>query len=742
MAAIIKIQIETSGGLDAVKKDLNDLSKTAEQSGGGFNALSEIAVGALRKIGELGIGLVLKGFEALGSAVADGIADAQKNVQIQAQTAAVLKSTGNAAGRTTEQIADYASSLSDAAGTSLFGDDQIQESTNLLLTFTNIKDTTLDAATAISVDMAQALGGEPKDAAIQLGKALNDPIKGITALTRVGVTFSEEQKAQIKVMQESGDTAGAQAIILAELNKEFGGSAAAAADATGGWSEFNGRMGEAKEALGAALLPLLGQLAGVLLDTVLPAIEGLAARFGPFVESLQPAIATLTGFIGGLLASFADTSPLDAFTAASTTLGTFWSTTLKPAFDAVWTVLQTQVMPILNDLGTIIGAVLAADVQILAGLWTDVLVPAVRMLWELLTTVVLPVVAALAGWLKDNLPGAIQTVTNFLTGTLFPALNTIYTFISTNVIPILALAAQWLIANVPAAIQKTTDFFKNTLLPALDAIWSFIKDNVIPIITTLATSVFSALNAGVTTVTNFWKNTLLPALTEVWEFINGSIIPILTTLASVAIAALSVAVAALGAVWRTVLLPAITAIYEFINGSIIPIFKTLVDSHIAGLKAGFTTLSSFLAETVVPAFTKVYNVVSSTLSPAMATFNGVLSGMSGFFGNIADAVSGLIGWLNNLADKWNSMKPPDWVTGQSPPPMAEWFDYIAASVRNVTAELPALQMNLAATMPAASGISNSSVSNARSFTYAPQYSGVGAMEGPMDLALATSLAGV
>jgi phage-related minor tail protein len=226
----------------------------------------------------------------LAGAVSDGIADAQENAKIQAQTASVLKSTGNAAGRTAEQIADYASSLSDAAGASLFGDDQIQQSENLLLTFTNIKGASLDAATAISVDMAQALGGAPKDSAIQLGKALNDPIKGITALTRVGVTFTDEQKAQIQAMQEAGDMAGAQGVILAELNKEFGGSAKAAADATGGWSEFNGRMGEAKEALGTALLPLLSQLAGVLLDTVLPVVEQAAAAFGPFVASLQPLI--------------------------------------------------------------------------------------------------------------------------------------------------------------------------------------------------------------------------------------------------------------------------------------------------------------------------------------------------------------------------------------------------------------------------------------------------------------------
>ncbi len=443
MAAVISIRVETSGGIEDVKKDVEDLGKTAEKSGGGFSAMQEVATGALRAIGEGLVGLAVKGFGALSDAVTDGIADAKQNAQIQAQTAQVIKSTGEAAGKTTEQVAAYASSLSDAAGKSLFGDDQIQQSTNLLLTFTNIKGATLDAATAISVDMAQALGGAPKDAAIQLGKALNDPVKGITALTRVGVTFTDEQKATIQAMQEAGDTAGAQAIILAELNKEFGGSAEAAAQATGGWSEFNGRMGEAKEALGAAVLPLLSQLAGILLDTVVPAIEGMAAAFGPFVANLQstlaPALATLGGYISGLVEDFTDaqgattsfigdlsymmdtitgtTADIGPFQIAFESISAFITDTLVPAFQEVWRVIQTQVWPILQDLATALLPLVGAAIQILAGFWNDVLAPALRNAWTILTTVILPILAALAGWLKDNLPGAIQATADFLTET-------------------------------------------------------------------------------------------------------------------------------------------------------------------------------------------------------------------------------------------------------------------------------------------------------------------------------------
>src|SRR3954464_12134404 len=118
MAAVIRIEVQTTGGLDAVKKDVDDLGQHAKDSGGGFNALQEVATGALRAVGEAITGFAIKGFEMLAGAVQDGIADAQKNAQIQAQTAQVIKSTGEAAGVTAEHVADYASSLSDAAGKS------------------------------------------------------------------------------------------------------------------------------------------------------------------------------------------------------------------------------------------------------------------------------------------------------------------------------------------------------------------------------------------------------------------------------------------------------------------------------------------------------------------------------------------------------------------------------------------------------------------------------------------------
>jgi hypothetical protein len=162
----------------------------------------------------------------------------------------------------------------------------------------------------MSVDLAQALGGAPKDQAIQLGKALNDPVAGISALTRVGVTFTDQQKEQIKAMQEAGDTAGAQAIILGELNKEFGGQAQAAAKAAGGMVQFKAGLGETFETIGSELLPILDELGAWLASPeVQAAIQTFATNLANgiriaadfILHQLVPAIRDLYNWLAPIL---------------------------------------------------------------------------------------------------------------------------------------------------------------------------------------------------------------------------------------------------------------------------------------------------------------------------------------------------------------------------------------------------------------------------------------------------------
>jgi hypothetical protein len=148
-----------------------------------------------------------------------------------AQLNAVLISTKGIAQQSADALNAHAMALS---RTTVFGDDLITSAQALLLTFTKIQGDTFPKATAAVLDMASAMGTDLKSAAIQVGKALNDPILGVSALGRAGVQFSESQKEVIAQLTETGRVAEAQGIILAELRTQFEGSAAAAANTLGG----------------------------------------------------------------------------------------------------------------------------------------------------------------------------------------------------------------------------------------------------------------------------------------------------------------------------------------------------------------------------------------------------------------------------------------------------------------------------------------------------------------------------
>ena len=63
-------------------------------------------------------------------------------------------------------------------------------------------------------DIAQVMGSDVKSATVQLAKALEDPKRGLTALSRSGITFNEAQTETIKKLVDSGKLLDAQALIL------------------------------------------------------------------------------------------------------------------------------------------------------------------------------------------------------------------------------------------------------------------------------------------------------------------------------------------------------------------------------------------------------------------------------------------------------------------------------------------------------------------------------------------------
>jgi 3D (Asp-Asp-Asp) domain-containing protein/acid phosphatase family membrane protein YuiD len=212
-----------------------------------------------------GMALAARGMTAGFGAAAFGasklIGAFEESRKVSAQTAAVLKSTGGAANVSARQVSALATALSQKTG---IDDEAIQSGENLLLTFTRVRNeagrgnNVFTRATRIITDMSAALGQDLNSSAIQVGKALNDPIRGITALRRVGVSFTASQQHQIKVLEDTGHHMQAQRIILRELNKEFAGVAAAKASP---FDKLKVSAGNLAEMLGGRLAPTVGKAA-------------------------------------------------------------------------------------------------------------------------------------------------------------------------------------------------------------------------------------------------------------------------------------------------------------------------------------------------------------------------------------------------------------------------------------------------------------------------------------------------
>ncbi len=232
---------------------------------------------------------------------------AEESQQVTAQTAAVIKSMGDVAGVSADQVADLAEKISLKTG---LDDEMIQSGENVLLTFGNISDQVgenndiFTRATEVATDMSVAMGTDLQSSVVQVGKALNDPIAGLSALTRVGVQFTDDQKAMIEQLVATGDTLGAQKIILQELERQFGGSAEAQATAS---DKLRVAWGNVQEQLGTALLPIFETVATWLAETLPGAIDTAIAWIKENEDTVKNlAIAfgvILVGAIGAYVAS-------------------------------------------------------------------------------------------------------------------------------------------------------------------------------------------------------------------------------------------------------------------------------------------------------------------------------------------------------------------------------------------------------------------------------------------------------
>lgn len=529
---------------EATVKVTTDVSKVGSDAEEGIKKQSSIFGGIGTVVGGiLGAQLVTAGVEGIKSLFAAGLDEAKEASGIQAQLNAGIASTGNAAHVSLSGMNDYAQSIQNMSGQSK---NSIGNAQSLLLTFTNIKNTPLspvfDEATLAAANLAARMGGTASDNAIKLGKALQDPENGLTALTRVGVTFTDGQKAQIKAMQDAGNMAGAQQIILSELNKEFGGSAEAAGTTLPGALSrlklgFSGIGASIVTSLEPVAIPIIGKLADMVealepvIDKVMAGIttslkgvdfgsllDGVKAIAGPALEALHafspltiifdalkpslPLIANLMGTIGKVLSGVLAVA-LPIVSQAVAMLSGVLGGVLKAVLPVIATLVE-GLGKVLEKLLPVLSPIIAAVGQLaMAAL------PPLMSLFKMLVPVILQIANAFEPILKAILPPLLE---------IFKALSPVLKPLIDAFMQILAPVLQ-LITPLLSLITSILPPLMQLLTPIIDLIGKQLVTSVkmvTPILAAVGQVLGDVLSPVIKTVTNLLGD-LIHFVTDVFS---------------------------------------------------------------------------------------------------------------------------------------------------------------------------------------------------------------------------------
>ncbi|MCK9628462.1 MAG: hypothetical protein M0R37_07710 [Bacteroidales bacterium] len=507
------ILVKVGADVDSFNRDLN----RAESRSRGFH--KTIMAGAVAA------GAALAG---LGVAAKIGWGEFSDGAKAAAQTNAVLKSTGGIANVTAKHVNTLSENLMRMSG---IDDEAVQAGENMLLTFKNIRNEAgkgnniFDQTTTALTDMAFAMNNgatpsaeEMNKQAIRLGRALNDPVKGVTALTRVGVQFTEGQKSQIAALVKSGKTMEAQKLILKELNSEFGGSAKAAGQT------LPGKLNILKESMtnlagtivGKAA-PALTNFANAAMTKGLPAIEkfskGLINAIGPAVEKMAKAFKDawpgIHSVLDGIGAAIDELRPVfqklaDIGAATMRALGDV----MRKHGDDIREIFK-NLGEVIKNLSTVVLPVLAFVFQTVLPAALRVVIPVLRVVTEVIagiTGVVANVGAALrafAGVFTHTLPDAFKTTINWLRNN-WPAIATI---ISGPFAPLAALATNAF--GIRSALTGAFGAIKDAAASMVHAIVGFVT-SIPDRIASVGAKIANAIKGPINAVIKGWNALRIP----------------------------------------------------------------------------------------------------------------------------------------------------------------------------------------------------------------------------------------
>jgi hypothetical protein len=447
---------------------------------------------------------------------------------VGAQTAALIKATGGAAGLSADQVGELATALSEVTR---YDDEVVQSGENILLTFTNIGEEAFPRATEAALDIATTFGIDVVSATRLLGKALQDPAEGMGALERVTGKLDQATKDQIQTMMDAGDVYGAQSLLLETLEGRIGGTARAAGETMAGTIDrIKNKVENLSEAIGK---PFLDALAPAL-DKVFPILE----KFGTLITDMlaSPEAQQFFTDLADTLGKFGEQAAIwfpqivqwfkDAFqwlmdnqgviVAALAAIGVAVAALGVVAAIAIWGALA-PILPVLLVVIAIMAAV-AAYAYILYTAWTTNFMgiqTTVMGWWAVLE----PILVMLWNWIATTLTVAIQSLANYWTNVLQPAIMAVWTWLSTVLFPFLASVAELISAVVGKAVEALAGLWEKVLYPAIEKVWKFLYDTFNPIIQTLADLFNKTLGPAIQWV----QDNVLSKLAGVFDGISDAI---------------------------------------------------------------------------------------------------------------------------------------------------------------------------------------------------------------------------
>ena len=298
--AYVKIVPSFKGFSDEWRKNMPDSTAPGEDQGRKFSTgFSKSVGGSLKR--------QLAGVFAAGAVVSftkDLIAAGEAEVSSNRKLENITQSMG-LFGNKAMDVAHRLEELSGVQQLQLGIDDDTIKSTQMkLLTFANLAKTAgtaggmFDRASLAAQDLAAAGFGSAETNAVQLGKALQDPVKGITALARSGVTFTEQEKIKIETLVKSGKLLEAQNMVLGAIETQVGGTAAAGVTAS---DKMKQGFNQIKETLGLALLPAFNQVGDYIGKVLIPYIKDFIERFKNGQTFLNPVWEGIKSFVGFMI---------------------------------------------------------------------------------------------------------------------------------------------------------------------------------------------------------------------------------------------------------------------------------------------------------------------------------------------------------------------------------------------------------------------------------------------------------